>query len=379
MYKASTYGYEQGPGGCFRHAARARHPCRRRQLRLRHHQASDRVVRRAPTVDRRHALSRAAPARAPRLCRGEVVRVRERPQAQVLPDHERRPGAARSPAAAMEGRGRYPAGDLDAGVHGMTTFADRPLEEQIAEWRAYVRRRQTLHGPDVEELEGHLRDQLVALTEAGLAGDEAFLVAVKRMGNLDALSREFARAHSERLWKQLVSAPDADESANTAHAETLVVLSLAVGSALAVKVPALFGHPINPNDELPLFYARNASLFAFPLLAIYFVWKRKSNVASGLWLALPFVAGALFANVFPFPTRSDTQMLTVLHLPIALWLAVGFAYVRGRWFADGGRMNFVRFSGELAIYYVLIALGGFVLMLFTFMMFRAIEMNADWL
>ena len=41
-------------------------------------------------------------------------------------------------------------------------------------------------------------------------------------------------------------------------------------------------------------------------------------------------------------------------------------------------MNFVRFSGELAIYYVLIALGGFVLMLFTFMMFRAIDMNPDW-
>jgi len=260
----------------------------------------------------------------------------------------------------------------------MTTFADQPLEEQIAQWRAYVHRRQALHGPDVEELEGHLRDQLVALTEAGLAGDEAFLVAVKRMGSLDALSREFARAHSERLWKQLVIAPDGDEPANTSYAETPVVLILAIAAGVAIKVPALFGHPINPNDELPLFYARNASLFAFPLLAIYFVWKRKSNVASGLWLALPFAAGAVFANVFPFPTRSDTQVLTVLHLPIALWLAVGFAYVRGRWFADGGRMNFVRFSGELAIYYVLIALGGFVLMLFTFMMFRAIEMNADW-
>ena len=91
----------------------------------------------------------------------------------------------------------------------MTTFADQPLEEQIAQWRAYLRRRQAVHGPDVEELEGHLRDQLAALTEAGLTGDEAFLVAVKRMGSLDALSREFARAHSERLWKQLVMASDA--------------------------------------------------------------------------------------------------------------------------------------------------------------------------
>jgi hypothetical protein len=260
----------------------------------------------------------------------------------------------------------------------MTLFADQPLEEQIAQWRTYLRRQKVLHGPDVEELEGHLRDQLAALTEAGLAGDEAFLVAVKRMGSLDALSREFARAHSERLWKQLVLPPDADAPANTARAEILVVLSLAVAAALAVKVPALFGHPINPNDDLPLFYARNASLFAFPLLAVYFLWKRGSDVVSGLLLALPFAAGAVFANVFPFSKGSNTEVLTVLHLPIALWLAVGFAYVRCRWFADGGRMNFVRFSGELAIYYVLIALGGFVLMLFTFMMFRAIDMNPDW-
>jgi hypothetical protein len=41
-------------------------------------------------------------------------------------------------------------------------------------------------------------------------------------------------------------------------------------------------------------------------------------------------------------------------------------------------MNFVRFSGELAIYYVLIALGGFVVVLFTFTMFRAIDMNPAW-
>lgn len=259
----------------------------------------------------------------------------------------------------------------------MTTFADRPLEEQIAQWRAYLRRRQALHGSDVEELEGHLRDQLVALTEAGLAGDEAFLVAVKRMGSLDALSREFARAHSERLWKQLVIAPDAaDESANTAHAETLVVLSLAVAAAFAIKVPALFGLRLGGGDEP--FYARNASLFVLPLLTVYFLWKRGSNVVSGLWLALPFAAGAVFANVFPFRTGSDTEVLTALHLPIALWLAVGFAYVRSRWFADGGRMDFVRFSGELVIYYVLIALGGGVLTGFTMMMFRAIDMNAEW-
>src|SRR5688500_8860555 len=78
------------------------------------------------------------------------------------------------------------------------------LEEQIDRWLSYLRRRQAIHSVDVAELEDHLRVQVGGLVDAGLATDEAFLVAVKRMGKLDALSREFAREHSERLWKQLV-------------------------------------------------------------------------------------------------------------------------------------------------------------------------------
>src|ERR671920_1138213 len=82
------------------------------------------------------------------------------------------------------------------------------VEEQIGRWRSYLRRRQAIHSVDVAELEDHLREQIAVLADAGLTTDEAFLVAVKRMGDLDTLSREFAREHSERLWKQLVLGSD---------------------------------------------------------------------------------------------------------------------------------------------------------------------------
>ena len=259
----------------------------------------------------------------------------------------------------------------------MTNFADRsPLEDQIAQWRAYLRRRRAIHDPDVEELEGHLRDQVTALTEAGLAPDEAFLVAVKRMGNLDALSREFAREHSERLWKQLVIAPDStEEPKQAARTQTLVVLALALSAALAIKAPALFGLWFGGGGEM--IYARNASLFVLPQLAGYFAWRRGLDVMSCVGVALAFVVAGVFANIYPFPASSDTGVLTALHLPIALWLIVGIAYTGGRWFAGGRQMDFVRFSGELFIYYVLIALGGGVLTAFTVMMFKAIGMNAE--
>ena len=80
------------------------------------------------------------------------------------------------------------------------------LEEQIGEWRSYVRRRQAIDAADVAELEDHLRSQVADLQASGLNAEEAFLIGVKRLGELDTLSREFAREHSERLWKRLVVA-----------------------------------------------------------------------------------------------------------------------------------------------------------------------------
>ena len=265
----------------------------------------------------------------------------------------------------------------------MTVTESRdPLEAQIDQWRAYLRRRQAVRSIDVEELEDHLRGQVSALVAAGLSPDEAFLVAVKRMGALDAISNEFARGHSERLWKQLVVAPDGSvESSSEARTETLVVFALALLAGVLVKVPELFGFNMSTDEELPPFYFRNFSLFVLPLLTGYFVWKRGAGRRTWAWLALAFAAAALFANVYPFgasSTISDTEALMALHLPIALWLPVGIAYAGGRWGQTSGRMDFVRFSGELFIYYVLIGLGGGLLIAFTMVMFGAIRVDAAW-
>jgi hypothetical protein len=249
------------------------------------------------------------------------------------------------------------------------------LEGQIDQWRSYLRRRQAIHSVDVAELEDHLREQVAVLVDAGLATDEAFLVAVKRMGNLDVLSREFAREHSDRLWKQLVVVPsDSGERGARARTDAIVAFCLAVAAAVLVKVPALFGIQMKQDAG---FYIRNASLFVLPLLAGYFVWKRRLDTRTIRWLSVAFVAAAVFANVYPFAAGGYTERLTALHLPIALWLVVGIGYSGGRWREIDGRMDFIRFSGELFIYYVLIALGGGVFTGLMAMTFRAIGVDVE--
>src|SRR5690606_37285499 len=102
--------------------------------------------------------------------------------------------------------------------------------------------------------------------------------AVKRLGALDALSREFAREHSDRLWKQLVMRGDAGGERDAwATREAAAAFCLAAAAALAVKVPELFGLRL---DEDAGFYARNLSLFVLPLLTGWFAWKRGIGLAA---------------------------------------------------------------------------------------------------
>ncbi|NKX56146.1 permease prefix domain 1-containing protein [Arthrobacter mobilis] len=244
------------------------------------------------------------------------------------------------------------------------------LEAHIDRWRGYVQRRQAISPADVEELEDHLREQVADLQATGLDDEEAFLVAIKRLGNLDAVSREFAREHSDRLWKQLVLVPEDSSDAAAPRRELAVVLALAVGAGLAVKAGLTW---IGDGEVL----ARNLGLLVFPFLAAYFAWKRRLTGQVATALLVPFAALAVLLNVYPFAAGGSTEVLAALHAPVVLWLLAGVAYVGGRWRSDGRRMDFVRFTGELAIYYTLLALGGAVLVGLTFAVLQVVGADLE--
>lgn len=248
---------------------------------------------------------------------------------------------------------------------------DPGLESQIGQWRGFVARQHAISSADVDEMEDHLRNQISDLSASGLMADEAFLVAVKRMGNVNAISREFAREHSDRLWKQLVLMPEvADADGRRPKRELVVTIGLAVAAGIALKIgsAALADHV----------FARNVSLFVLPFLAAYFAWKRQMTPRGAAALLLPFAAAAVVLNMYPFAADGATEMIATLHAPIALWFVVGVAYAGGKWRSDRRRMDFIRFTGEWVVYLVLLGLGGGVLIALTIQAFDAIGMDVEW-
>ena len=270
----------------------------------------------------------------------------------------------------------------------MTTEQAPALDELIAAWRDWMERRDALSIRDVDELESHLRDRVDALTVAGLAEDEAFLIAVKRLGSVDDLSREYAAEHSGRLWKQLVlndstSIDDTDAPAGTIpvvrRANGLAVaLLLGVGAGIAVKATEL----LTGDPELVF---RNIAVLVLPFLAAWFAWRRRPPVATLVGVAAAFAVVALALNLYPFDggsstitvatQNSATAVLATIGSIVGLWLVTGIVDAGGVWRSDRTRMDFLRFSGEWLVYYVLIAIVGGALSGLTIAVFASIGVD----
>jgi len=249
------------------------------------------------------------------------------------------------------------------------------VEHQIDQWRAWVLRREAITTGDAAELEDNLRGRIADLRAAGLDDDEAFLVAVRRMGNLDDVSREFARAHSERLWKQLVLPPSRPSRADGHWRDLGVLIALAVGAGIAVRWLLVL------EDEGR--FALNVAFAVLPFLAAYFAWSRRLPARAAGALAVMAAALAVVVNLFPFFADepgvglSTTAVLAATHLPVLLWLLLGVAYTGGAWREHARRMDFVRFTGELVVYFTLLALGGGLLTGLLLATFDVVGIDAE--
>ncbi|MDO5535022.1 MAG: hypothetical protein Q4F65_10270 [Propionibacteriaceae bacterium] len=246
--------------------------------------------------------------------------------------------------------------------HGLAAdVSDVPdgLDARIDRWRAGLLERPGVDATDVDELEDHLRGHLDALTRVGLTEDEALLVAIQRVGRQDAIAAGLAREHAGRLWRQHV--PDA--APDEPRTGLVGMLVFAVLAGLAVKVPAGFLME-GGVDQVVLGRAATATILCgAAILAGYLAWRSRRPAPAalvGFGVLLAVLAGVLLG--YPFVPPFSTQLLSLLHAPIVIAVALGVAYLGRDWRQLDRWMDYLRFLGELAIYYVLIALGGGVLL-----------------
>jgi hypothetical protein len=153
--------------------------------------------------------------------------------------------------------------------------------------------------------------------------------------------------------------------------DLLCVVVAALLAGVIAKIPAFF-----QIDE-DFFYPRNIGFIIFPLLTAYFAWKNKLGTNKIAFVVSATLIGLIFINLLPDNEKSDTLILSCVHLLLFLWSILGFAFVGGTRNNEGKRLGFLTYNGELVVITTLILIAGAILTGITIGLFSVIGFEIE--
>lgn len=163
-----------------------------------------------------------------------------------------------------------------------------------------------------------------------------------------------------------------NESSETLLFSKKDLLFIAIAVFIAgwiVKIPRLI------HQEEDLFFARNIGFIVFPALLFYFTWKRKIDYKTLITPAIILIAAAIFINGLPQNEKSDTLILSCIHLPILIWSLVGFAFSGSNHKNILERVGFLRFNGDLVVMGAVMMLAAALFTAITMGLYNLIGIN----
>ncbi len=166
-------------------------------------------------------------------------------------------------------------------------------------------------------------------------------------------------------WNERLNYESSEISWGSKNELTFVIIASVVAGAIA-KLPALLN--IDPGS----FYQRNTGLIAFPILTAYFIWRNGLSTKKIVFAAVAFLIALIFINLLPADDKSDTLILSCIHLPLFLWAVLGFTYVGDNIRSYRKRLDFLKYNGDLVIMTTLILIAGGILTAITIGLFKLI-------
>lgn len=151
--------------------------------------------------------------------------------------------------------------------------------------------------------------------------------------------------------------------------DVIFILLAALITGLLTKIPLLVGL------EEDLFFSRNIGLLVFPILMVYFLWKQQTGYQQWILPFLSVVASACYINLLPYDSSSDSIMLASMHLPIFLWVILGYAFTGGDLKDDRKKIDYLRYNGDLVVMTSIIVLSGMLFTAITIGLFSLIGLD----
>lgn len=168
---------------------------------------------------------------------------------------------------------------------------------------------------------------------------------------------------SAQIWQQRLSI--SSTSWGSKGDWTLLAIIAAI-VAFLMQLPDLF------SISHDLYFPRNMSFIVMPGIGAYFAYKQGLRIRDLAWPLSILFASIVYINLLP--EGSTTLLLTCLHIPILLWLAVGYVFAGND---SAKRMEFLRYHGDLVLMTEVIGLAGGLFTGLTLNLFKLIDIDIE--
>jgi len=150
---------------------------------------------------------------------------------------------------------------------------------------------------------------------------------------------------------------------------TMIIVCLI--TVFLIKLPDLFKVDLEASN----FYEKNTAIIVFLGMTLFTTWINKNGTRKQMLLTgLAFLIPLVYINLLPV-YRSDSVNLAYIHLPLLMWCIYGIVFTGFDVKSRTKRIDFIRFNGDLAIIYAIIAIAGGALTVITVGLFHAIGIN----
>jgi hypothetical protein len=162
-----------------------------------------------------------------------------------------------------------------------------------------------------------------------------------------------------------------DEISWGTRKDLVFILFATLVAGVIARFPAIF------NIDEEFFYQRNIGFIIFPMLSAYFAWKNNLSNGKIVFIAGTALASLIFINFLPDNQKSDTLVLSSIHLLIFLWSILGFAFTGAFSNNDNKRLDYLKYNGDLAVMTALIVIAAGILSGVTIGLFSLIGLNIE--
>lgn len=153
--------------------------------------------------------------------------------------------------------------------------------------------------------------------------------------------------------------------------ELLFIVIASMLAGVIAKLPAIL------HIDQEYFYTRNAGFVIFPVLLAYFSWKNKLSTRKIAFIAGTTIISLIFINLLPVDEKSDTLILSCVHLNICLWAVMGFAFVGEVKNNAEKRLGYLKYNGDLLVITALIVIAAGILTGITIGLFELIGIKIE--